>query len=141
MKRNDLLDDFDFGDEARDGEPLDEEALTLDPDADSVVVGKYYDQLEANMHAARLRSEGIPCFIANAFSQSMLPNTQSYVSLRVRAEDRDAATEILTDLIMEQGRSQQQPAPSSFWLENGLLFGLLAIIILFLLVSAYLNLG
>lgn len=137
MKRNDLLDDFDFDDQLPDEEASGEEALTLDPDTESVVVGKYYDQLEANMHAARLRSEGIPCFIANAFSQSMLPDTQSYVSLRVRAEDRDAAAEILTDLATEQRQVQQQPASSPFWLENGLLIGVLLLILISLIISVY----
>lgn len=135
MKRNDLLDDYDFGDERQDDDYAADQELSFNPDAEGVVVGKFYDQLEANVYAARLRSEGVRCYVANTVSHSMLPNTQSYVSLIVHADEQDAAREIITDLVAEQGLP---PASSgSFWLENGLLLGILALIVLLLVVSAY----
>jgi len=135
MRNNDeLLDDFDFGDD-----PLghgDREQY-FQPDDDGVVVGKFYEQLEANISAARLRSEGVPCFITNAFSQGLMPNMQSYVSLHVRREDVERAREILADQAEEtaaQTPVEEAPA-SSFRFENILLL-LLAALVFYLAVRS-----
>ena len=136
MRTTDLLDDFDFGDDPQ-GE--DDREQHFQPDDEGVVVGKFYDQLEANISAARLRSEGVPCFITNAFSQSMMPNTQSFVSLHVRHEDREQAREILAAHAAETAvQPTAEEAASSFRFENILLIALVVMLI-FLALSAYLN--
>ena len=136
MRNTNLLDDFDFGDDPQ-GE--DDREQHFQPDDEGVVVGKFYDQLEANISAARLRSEGVPCFITNAFSQSMMPNTQSFVSLHVRHEDREQAREILAAHAAETAvQPTAEEAASSFRFENILLIALVVMLI-FLALGAYLN--
>ena len=136
MRNTDLLDDFDFGDDPQ-GE--DDRQQHFQPDDEGVVVGKFYDQLEANVSAARLRSEGVPCFITNAFSQSLMPNTQSFVSLHVRHEDREQAREILAAHAAEMAvQPTDGEATSSFRFENILLLIVVAMLI-FMAISAYLN--
>ena len=128
MYNTDILDDFDFGEDDREQH--------FEPGDDGVVVGKFYSQFEANVSAARLRSEGVPCFITNAISQGMMPDTQSFVSLRVRHEDIDRAREILAESAAEEA-----PAPtavSAFVLENTLLI-FLVVLLVFLALSAYLH--
>ncbi len=136
MRTTNLLDDFDFGDDTQGEEDREQH---FQPDDEGVVVGKFYDQLEANVSAARLRSEGVPCFITNAFSQSMMPNTQSFVSLHVRYEDREQAREILAAHAAETAVPRTaEEAASSFRFENILLLVVVAMLV-FLALSAYLN--
>lgn len=90
MPRNDILDDFDF-----DENPFLEDA------GDGEVVAKFYSAMEAEMAAARLRSEGIPCFIANSMSQSILTNMQLLVRLHVRPQDFDHARVILAEAAVD----------------------------------------
>jgi hypothetical protein len=88
MQNTDILDDFTFDDQpewAGDGE----------------VVAKYYSVLEAELAAARLRSEGIHCFLANAISQSVVPHLQGFVRLHTRPKDADRAREILQDAAVD----------------------------------------
>ena len=136
MRTTDLLDDFDFGDDPQ-GE--DDRQQHFQPNDEGLVVAKFYDQLEANVSAARLRSEGVPCFITNAFSQSMMPNVQSFVSLHVRQDDIDRAKEILAAHAAEMAAQtpDEQPA-TTFRLENTLLI-VLVVMLVFLALSAYLN--
>lgn len=136
MRTTDLLDDFDFGDDPQGEEDREQ---YFQPNDEGLVIAKFYDQLEANMSAARLRSEGVPCFITNAFSQGMMPNTQSFVSLHVRYEDREQARAILTAHAAETTvQPTAEEAASSFRFENILLIALVLILI-YLALSAYLN--
>ncbi|MEQ1745835.1 MAG: DUF2007 domain-containing protein [Saprospiraceae bacterium] len=85
MRRDDILDDFNFDDsqyfEENSGE----------------VVAKYYSPLEAEVAAARLRSEGIPCFLASSTAQSVMPHLQLLVRLHVRPKDLDRARMLLAE--------------------------------------------
>jgi hypothetical protein len=110
MGSDHILDDFDF----EEGD-FDHEA------GDSVVVAKYYSPMEAEVAAARLRSEGIPCFLANSASQSVLTSTMVMVRLHVRSADYDRARDILQETF------PQQEAES-----GGVLKGLLIIFGIFL---------
>ena len=136
MRNTELLDDFDFGDDPEGDEDREQ---FFQSDDDGVVVGKFYDQLEANVSAARLRSEGVPCFITNAFSQGMMPNTQSFVSLHVRLEDREQAREILAAHAAETAAPMPaEEVATTFRLENTLLI-VLVVMLVFLALSAYLS--
>ena len=84
MRPTDLLDDFDFGDN-----PFYEEY------GDGEVVGKFFSSMEAEVAAARLRAEGIPCFLANHTVQSVMPHLQGIIRLHTRPVDADLAREIL----------------------------------------------
>jgi len=86
MRFDNILDDFDFeGNEipvwAEEGE----------------VVAKFYSPMEAEVAAARLRSEGVHCFLANTVVQSVLPNLQTVIRLHVRPIEAAMAREILQE--------------------------------------------
>ncbi|MBC7778101.1 MAG: DUF2007 domain-containing protein, partial [Phycisphaerae bacterium] len=85
---HDILDDFDF-------DELPEWA------GEGEVVAKFYSTMEAEVAAARLRSEGIHCFLANAISQTVLPHLQGIVRLHTRPADAELAREILQEAAIE----------------------------------------
>jgi len=88
MHPPDILDNFDF-------EDLPEWA------GEGEIVAKFYSSMEAEVAAARLRSEGIHCFLANAISHSVVPHLQGIVRLHTRPEDAELAREILQDASIE----------------------------------------
>ena len=65
------------------------------------VVGKYYSTMEAEVAAARLRSEGIPCFLANATAQSVLTHIPAYLRLHVRPQDAERAHTLLAEAVID----------------------------------------
>lgn len=65
------------------------------------IVAKFYSSMEAEVAAARLRSEGIHCFLANAIAQSVLPHLQGIVRLHTRPADAEQAREILQNAAIE----------------------------------------
>ncbi len=81
-----ILDDFDF-----EGNQLPIWA------EEGEVVAKFFSPLEAEIAAARLRSEEIHCFLANSTSQSVLPHLQTVIRLHVRPQDSALAREILQE--------------------------------------------
>lgn len=88
MRPPDILDDFEFDE-------------TQEWSGDGEVVAKYYSTLEAELAAARLRSEGIHCFLANSISQSVVPHLQGFVRLQTRSKDAERAREILQEAAIE----------------------------------------
>jgi hypothetical protein len=90
-----ILDEFDFDDH-----------LFLEEGDDREVVAKYYSPLEGEVAAARLRSEGIPCFLANSTSQSILPHLQLVTRLHVRPQDMEAARAILGEAAIDAGQDK-----------------------------------
>ncbi len=90
MSRIDLLDDFDFSDN-----PF------FDEYGEGEVVGKYFSSMEAEVAAARLRAEGIPCFLANHTVQSIMPHLQGVIRLHTRPADADLAREILGEAALD----------------------------------------
>lgn len=89
MQYDNILDDFDFDDS-----PYFEENS-------GEVVAKFYSAIEAELAAARLRAEGIPCFIANSTSQSVLPHLQLLVRLHVRPVDAERARILLAEAAID----------------------------------------
>ncbi len=89
MHRNDILDDFDFDE----GQYFEENS--------GEVVAKFYSAMEAEVAAARLRSEGIPCFLANSTSQTVMPHLQLLVRLHVRPQDMARARELLAEAAID----------------------------------------
>ncbi len=96
MQENTILDDFD-------------DYLYLSESDEHEVVAKFFSPLEAELAAARLRSEQIPCFLANSTSQSVMPHLQTVVRLHVRPIDMDIARDILGDMLADA----EIPASSS----------------------------
>ncbi|MBX2889547.1 MAG: DUF2007 domain-containing protein [Saprospiraceae bacterium] len=90
MHSTDILDNFDFDENVQPG--LAEEGE---------VVAKFFSLMEAEVAAARLRAEGIHCFLANTTSQSVLPHLQAIVRLHVRPIDSARAREILQEAAIE----------------------------------------
>ena len=89
MQRNDILDNFEFEDDPE----FDEESAE--------VVAKFYSPMEADVAAARLRSEGIPCFLANTTSQAVLPHLQVLIRLHVRPGDVEQARRVLAEAAID----------------------------------------
>lgn len=90
MHSTDLLDDFEFDENARPGFAEEGE-----------VVAKFFSLMEAEVAAARLRAEGIHCFLANTMSQTVLPHLQTIIRLHVRPVDSARAREILNEAAIE----------------------------------------
>ncbi|MBN8677078.1 MAG: DUF2007 domain-containing protein [Chitinophagales bacterium] len=88
MRSDDILDKFAFDD-------LPEWA------GEGEVVAKFYSNLEAEVAAARLRSEGIHCFLANTVSQSVTPHLPGIVRLHTHPLDASQAREILQEAAIE----------------------------------------
>lgn len=103
---NHFLDHFDF-----------DEEKYFENDGSGEVVAKYYSSLEAEMAAARLRAEGIPCFLANTASQSVLTHLPILVRLHVRPQDFELAQMILAEaaIDMEPPENAATPPIFSFW--------------------------
>ena len=57
--------------------------------------------MDAEVAAARLRADGIHCFLANTISQSVVPHVQGIVRLHTRSEDATQAREILQEAAIE----------------------------------------
>jgi len=100
---HDILDHFEFDEPEFDPE-----------EGQGEVVGKFYSSMEAEVSAARLRSEGIPCFLANSASQSVLTSTMVMVRLHVRLQDAPRAREILRDMAPPESNTHSSVAKGLF---------------------------
>ena len=118
MQRNDILDDFDFGES-----PYFEENS-------GEVVAKFYSAMEADVAAARVRAEGIPCFLANSTSQSLLPHLQLLVRLHVRPQDVDRARVLLAEAAIDTEDPQDEKADNRALTFLAVLIGLLLAVLL-----------
>ncbi len=118
MQRNDILDNFDFDQnqyfEENSGE----------------VVAKFYSPMEADVAAARLRSEGIPCFLANATSQSVLPHLQILVRLHVRPQDAEQARILLAEAAIDSEEPGNRLQDNRILTVMAILIGLLMALLL-----------
>lgn len=118
MQRNDILDDFDFDDS-----PYFEENS-------GEVVAKFYSTLEANIAAARLRAEGIPCFLANSTAQSVLPHLQLLVRLHVRPQDIEQARALLAEAAIDTEDPQDEKSDNRALTFLAILIGLVLAVLL-----------
>ncbi|TNE56413.1 MAG: hypothetical protein EP344_12610 [Bacteroidetes bacterium] len=118
MQNDNILDNFDFDDS-----PYFEEDS-------GEVVAKFYSAMEADVAAARLRAEGIPCFIANSTSQSVLPHLQLLVRLHVRPVDASRARVILAEAAIDTEEPKVATADTSVLTILAILIGLLLAILL-----------
>lgn len=117
-----ILDDFDFeGNElpawAEEGE----------------VVAKFFSAFEAEIAAARLRSEGIHCFLANSTAQSVMPHLQMVIRLHVRLQDSAIAREVLQEAAIEGSTPQNNTSSKHAILVLAIVIGIL---LAYLLVQA-----
>ncbi len=99
MRPTDLLDDFDFNDH-----PF------FETYGEGEVVGKYFSSMEAEVAAARLRAEGIPCFLANHTVQAIMPHLQGIIRLHTRPVDAGLAREILGEAALDTHLPRPQSA-------------------------------
>ena len=118
MQHDNILDDFEF-----DGSPYFEEDS-------GEVVAKFYSTMEAEVAAARLRSENIPCFIANSSSQSVLPHLQLLLRLHVRPVDAERARALLAEAAIDTEESSQTKHDNRVLTFLAVLIGLLLAILL-----------
>ncbi len=97
------------------------------------VVAMFYSPLEAEMAAARLRAEGIPCFLASRTAQSVMPHLQLLVRLHVRPQDLERARHVLVEAGVEIEEPQETKTDN--WVLTAL-FALLGVLLAALLVRA-----
>lgn len=118
MQRNDILDDFDFDPEqyfeGHSGE----------------VIAKFYSPLEAEVAAARLRTEGIPCFLANVASQSVMPHLQLLIRLHVRPEDAERARLLLAEAAIDTEEPGEKTVDNRGLIGMAIVIGILMAILL-----------
>jgi hypothetical protein len=88
MKSDDILDHYAFHD-------------LPDWAGEGEVVAKFYSNLEAEVAAARLRAEGIHCFLANTISQSVTPHLPGIIRLHTHPSEADLARDILQEASIE----------------------------------------
>ena len=116
--RSNILDNFDFGDN-----PFLEES-------DGEVVAKFYSPLEAEVAAARLRSEGIPCFLANSHSQSVLTTVPILVRLHVLPKHIDLARSILAEAAIDTESSLPKKTEDHTWIFLCVIIGMVLVLLL-----------
>jgi hypothetical protein len=80
--------------------------------------------------AARLRAEGIPCFLANSTAQSMLPHLQLLVRLHVRPQDVERARVLLAEAAIDTEDPQDEKADNRALTFLAVLIGLLLAVLL-----------
>ena len=118
MQRNDILDNFDF------------DQNQYFEDNSGEVVAKFYSPMAAEVAAARLRSEGIPCFLANATSQSVLPHLQILVRLHVRPQDAEQARILLAEAAIDSEEPENRLQDNRILIGMAILIGLLMALLL-----------
>ncbi|MCS6929731.1 MAG: DUF2007 domain-containing protein [Saprospiraceae bacterium] len=99
----------------------------------SEVLALFYSPLEAELAAARLRAEGIPCFLASRTAQAVMPHLQLLVRLHVRPQDLQHARRVLAEAGIEVEEPRESKADG--WLSVAL-FALLGVLLAALLVLA-----
>ncbi len=114
MRSTDILDDFDF-----------DETAYPNLAEEGEVVAKFFSLMEAEVAAARLRAEGIHCFLANALSQTVLPHLQAIVRLHVRPVDSARAREILHEAAIETVTPSGESAGKGVLIALAILIGVL----------------
>ena len=119
MQHHDILDNFDFDD-----------SFYFEEDSGEVVA-KFYSSLEAEVAAARLRSEGIPCFLANATAHSVLPQLQLLIRLHVRPQDAEQARMLLAEAAIDtQNDNASSQADNRALIAIAVLIGVLLAVLL-----------
>lgn len=118
MQHDDILDDFEFGDE------------TYFEEHSGEVVAKFFSALEADVAAARLRSEGIPCFLANSTAQSVLPHLQVLIRLHVRPDDAERARMLLAEAAIDAEEPVLVARDSRVLIAMAVLIGLVLAVLL-----------
>ncbi len=114
MHSTDLLDDFEFDENVRPGFAEEGE-----------VVAKFFSLMEAEVAAARLRAEGIHCFLANTMSQTVLPHLQTIIRLHVRPVDSARAREILNEAAIETVNPSDESTGRGVLIALAILIGVL----------------
>lgn len=102
-------------------DPLDSWELPEEPyeylEADDAeVVARFYSPLEADLAAARLRAEGIPCFLSNQASQHVQTQIMNMVRLHVHKDFIEEARVLVAETIPEP-----EETGSSIWKGLGII--------------------
>lgn len=110
---SEILDDFDILD--HDG---------FDAGEKGEVIAKFFSMFEAEVAAARLRAEGIPCFLAGATGQTVMPHLQTVIRLHVPSAAAEQAREILGQAHIAMDEPQNNKLFQGFLTALAILVGL-----------------
>ena len=115
-------------------------------DVKVVAIRHFFFEPQARLYAARLKSEGVPCFISNSNAITAFPLGEAGIGLHIRKQDKEKALKIIlqleeeekaepdfrnanhADIAFQEEVAKSQSPPSKWWL---ILIGI--IIALFLL--------
>ncbi len=117
MRQDELLDDFSWAGR---------ETSSVE------VVATFYSPLEAEVAAARLRAEGIPCFLVSRTAQSVLPQLQLLMRLYVPTPWAEHARAVLAEARAEPESASSASSELGMWV---VLFALLGLLLAVLLVQ------
>lgn len=81
---SEILDDFDI---------LDNDGFEFGEKGEAIA--KFFSTFEAEVAAARLRAEGVPCFLEGTTGQTVMPHLQTVIRLRVPPSTAEQARQIL----------------------------------------------
>lgn len=96
MPTDDILDHFDWEEEAEADRKLDELLeQAFEPDVETVRIQRYAFSWQAELAKAILRNQQIPSFVTNSLTSNILHLEWTQVDLYVRAEDAELALAIL----------------------------------------------
>lgn len=71
---------------------------SYDEDTKIVTVKYFYFESEARLNAARLKKEGINCFVSNTNSITAFPLAEGGIGLHVKENDLEKATQIVLEM-------------------------------------------
>ena len=71
---------------------------SFDEDTKIVLVKYFYFESEARLNAARLKKEGIKCFVSNTNTITAFPLGEGGIGLHVKDTDLEQATKIVIEM-------------------------------------------
>lgn len=110
---SEILDDFDIL--GQDG---------LESGENGEVIAKFFSTFEAEVAAARLRAEGIPCFLAGTTGQTVMPHLQTVIRLHVPPAAAEQARQILGQEHIAMEKPQNNKLFQGFLTALAILVGL-----------------
>ena len=70
----------------------------MDTDEEIIAIRYFYFETKARLYAARLESEGIPSFVSNSHSGTVMPLGNPSIGLHIRKIDYEIAQRILEEM-------------------------------------------
>ena len=73
-----------------------------------IIIKKFYSEQIARLYESRLQDAGIPCFLSNTTTTTLVPFGDGGVSLHVQETDVDRAMKVIRELDSNQDRIPEE---------------------------------